>query len=313
MALRRSVLDKADAVVLLHSIFSNEPLLSRRELDRVARSPAPKAVFLGNEYKLMPEKMEFAEAANASLVVSQLSSPDALALYRERLRCAVVGIPNTGFDPDVFAPTSPPLARPIAVGYRGFANPLYLGHDERTEIAARVGAAARARGLVTDISLDAADRFDEAGWAAFLNSCRGQIGSEAGADYFELTDVTRDRVRAYERAYPGASLPEIRAACFEDGRSVVSGRALSGRIVEAAATKTAQILLEGEYGGFFRPGEHYVPLRHDFSNVEEALDRLCDDAECIRIADAAYEVARAELTYEHLLDRFHDALVEVIG
>jgi len=205
----RRRLDRADAIVMLHSVFSNECMLSPALTRVLASVSTPKVFFIGNEYKLMPEKMRFAESVGVSLLVSQLTSPAAHALYRARLACEVVGIPNTGFDPTLFASRTRFSSRPVDIGYRSFASPLYLGHDERRELAARVAETAERHGLSTDISLATADRFDEAGWAGFLNRCRGQIGTEAGGDLFELTDETRNRVNAYLDSRPAATFAEI--------------------------------------------------------------------------------------------------------
>ncbi len=307
IALRR----RFDAVVALHSSFSNEQNLGGRLLERIGSLSQPKAWFVGNEYKLMPEKIAFAERLGVALLVSQLHDPKAHDLYRERLRCEVAAIPSGGLDKELFAPRTQWAGRSVDIGYRAQESPLYLGHAERRELAERVAVAAARHGLAADISLDPADRFDERGWAAFLDRCRAQLGSEAGGDFFELTDATRHRVNAYLEERPEATIDEVRARFFAE-LPTVSGRALSGRIVEAAGTKTVQILLEGEYGGYFQPDVHYIPLRKDFANVDEALGGLRDEAECRRLADAAYEVASAELTYERLIGRFHAALAALL-
>ena len=303
---------RIDAFVILHSVFSNGCYLTGRLFRRVATLPQPKAYFVGNEYKLMPEKIEFCERLGVSLVVSQLSSPDAHDLYRARLGCRVAAIPSGGLDAEVFAPRTPSEQREVDLGYRAYDSPIYLGHRERRALAEQVGESARRRGLRVDVSLDGADRFDEPGWADFLDRCRAQLGSEAGADFFELTDETRNRVNAWVEEHPDASDEEVLERFFRDRKGWVSGRALSGRVVEAAGTKTAQLLLEGEYGGWFRPDEHYVSLRKDFSNLDEAFDRLDDRAAVARMTEAAYEVALSELTYERLIDRFHDALAPLV-
>jgi hypothetical protein len=298
---------------MLHSVFSNECTLPPPLLGIVARARTPKVFFIGNEYKLMPEKMRFAEDTGVSLLVSQLLSPEAHALYRERLGCEVVGIPNTGFDPGIFTPRVAAADRPIDIGYRSFASPLYLGHDERRELAARVGTAAAQRGLSTDISLEPSERFDERGWAGFLNRCRAQIGTEAGGDYLELTDETRHRVNEYLEAQPGATFADVYGRFFADRGPGVSGRALSGRVIEAAATKTVQLLLEGEYGGLFLPDVHYIPVQKDFANLDEALDRLGDQAASARLVDNAYELVHRELSYVRLIDRLQLALEKVVA
>lgn len=302
-----------DVVLLLHSVFSNEQLLAGRLLSTLRRLDVPKVFFIGNEYKSMPDKLAFAEGLDVALLVSQLTSEPALELYRRRLGRPVVGIPNTGLDLELFAPRTSAAERPIDLGYRAFDSPPYLGHRERRAIADAFLAAAPRRGLAVDISLDPADRFTEPEWAAFLNRCKGQLGTEAGGDFFELTDETRDRVNAHLLERPDASFDEIWERYFAGYRDPVSGRALSGRIVEAAGTMTAQILIRGDYGGLFRPDVHYIPLERDFSNLDEALDAFEDERRRVEIAENAYELARTELTWERLTERLHGALREVLA
>jgi hypothetical protein len=302
---------RGDAIVILHSVFSNTQQLGGRLLEAVARRQEPKAFFIGNEYKAMPEKMQFCEALALSLLVSQSSSPAVHALYRERLGCSVTGIPNTGLDLSLFAPSCPAEARPIDLGYRADVSPNYLGHNERVEMADYFRRHAARFGVVVDISLDRKDRFDEAGWAGFLNRCKGQLGTEAGGDYFELTDATRLAVLAYEREHPSPSFQDIRRRFFDGYRNPVPLRVLSGRHVEAAGTGTVQILFDGYYDGYFKPDEHYIPLRKDFSNAEEAVRQFRDAAYSGRIAGNARALAKRELTYERLIDRFSEALAAV--
>lgn len=302
-----------DTVVLLHSVFSNACALTGWTFDAIRSNPAPKVFFIGNEYKLMPEKMAFCEALGLRLLVTQSHSDRVQSLYRERLGCAVVEIPNTGWDPDIFKSERPRADRPIDLGYRSLASPLYLGHNERVETIEAFRAAAMRQGLSVDLSLRAEDRFDERGWAAFLNSCKGQLGTEAGGDYFELTDETRRRVNTYLQTHPGAPIEEIREHFFRDYRDPVPIRILSSRNVEAAATRTVQLLLEGEYGGYFRPGVHYIEVKRDYSNVDDAIRQLKDAALCDEISDRAFQLVSEQLTFPRLVDRFDASLRLMLG
>lgn len=301
-----------DLVVVLHSVFSNARLLGPRLTERLRRHAAPKVYFIGNEYKLMPEKMAFCEELGVAMLVSQSLSPEVHELYRRRLGCAVTGIPNTGLDPELFFPGNDPASRPIDLGYRAIDAPIYLGHRERRDIAEFFTANAAKYGVRVDISLDPRDRLDEKGWAAFLNRCKGQLGSEAGGDYFDLEDRTRQAVNAYCDANPAASFDEVKARFFPPVYPVVPLRILSGRHVEAAGTKTAQVLLEGHYDGLFTAGEHYIPMRHDFSDADEAMRQFADAGVRARVAEQAYQFARSELTYDRLVQRFHDAVAPVV-
>ena len=303
---------RGDAVVLLHSVFSNSCLTPDWLIDRLARMPQPKAFFIGNEYKLMPQKMAFCERLGLRLLVSQSLSPDVHRLYRERLGCSVTGISNTGLDDTQFTPLVPVADRPIDLGYRADVAPAYLGHQERTSLAEFFTDNAERFRLRMDISLKPQDRFDERGWAAFLNRCKGQIGSEAGGDYFDLDDRVRLRTIAYQESHPDASFEQIFEHCLRDERGAIPLRILSGRNVEAAGTGTAQVLFEGRYDGIFVADEHYIPLKKDFSNADEAVAKFRDPVFRERIAANALALARDQLTYASLIGRFQAALAPLL-
>lgn len=54
---------------------------------------------------------------------------------------------------------------------------------------------------------------------------------------------------------------------------------ISPRVFEAIAAGTGLILYEGSYSGVVQPNEHYIPLRKDFSNIDDVFARLADDTE----------------------------------
>jgi hypothetical protein len=299
---------RGDAIVLLHSVFSNGCFMPGWLTDVLARLPQPKVFFIGNEYKLMPQKMAFCERLRLTLLVSQSLAPQVHRLYRERLACAVTGISNTGLDLTRFRPVVPVDERPIDIGYRADDAAFYLGHQERRTIAEFFTANAARYGLTVDISLRSEDRFAEDGWASFLNQCKGQLGSEAGGDYFDLDDAVRLRAIAYGATHPGASFEEVFDHCLRDEQRAIPLRILSGRNVEAAGTRTAQILFEGHYSGFFVADEHYIPLKKDFSNADEAVAKFRDPGIRDYVAGNALSVVREELTYDRLLGRFRDVL-----
>lgn len=299
---------KYDAIVLLHSVFSNQQNLRGVLYWALAACRVPKAYFIGNEYKLMPEKMRFCRQLDISLLVTQSNDERVLSLYREALGCAVACVPNTGIDPGVFQPQCRLDERPIDIGYRSYASTWYLGNNEKTEIANYFSGNVDRFGIKIDISLDPAQRFDAAGYAAFLNRCRGQAGTEAGGDFFELTDWTRLRVNAYANSHPDASWSEIKQLYFDDYGPSVPMRIISGRQVEAAACKTVQILFDGRYNGYFQPDVHFIPLRKDFTNVDDVMSKLRDADHCSRLVENAFNVVMAELTYDCLTKKFRQAL-----
>ena len=70
---------------------------------------------------------------------------------------------------------------------------------------------------------------------------------------------------AYEAEHPDATFEDIHRRFFADYGPSVPIRIISGRQIEAAGTRTVQILFEGRYDGYFLPDVHYIPLKKDFS------------------------------------------------
>jgi hypothetical protein len=122
----------------------------------------------------------------------------------------------------------------------------------------------------------------------------------------------RLRTIAYQASHSDASFEEIFENCLRDERRAIPLRILSGRNVEAAGTGTAQVLLEGKYDGIFVADEHYIPLKKDFSNADEAVAKFRDPGFRGRIAANALALARDQLTYAALIGRFRAALAPLL-
>ena len=277
-------------------------------MDAICAASQPKALFLGNEYKLMPEKMEFCDSLGVGLLVSQSSFPPIHELYRERLGCSVIGMPNGGLDQSLFYPTIPLTQRPTDIGFRAHESPLYLGHDDKRRLAGYVLKHSTSYGLTVDISLDPNARYSEHGWADFLNRCKAQLGAEAGGNYFELTDKTRKLVNNHLGENPNTSWEEIFRVFFKHYQNPIDGRMIASRHIEAAGTKTVQILFEGHYNGYLEPDVHYIPLKNDFSNFDQVVQKFRDETYCRAIVENAYELAVQELTYQKLIDKLYESL-----
>ena len=48
-----------------------------------------------------------------------------------------------------------------------------------------------------------------------------------------------------------------------------------------------------------RPGEHYIPVKRDLSNVDEAVREFKDEGRRRAIAEQAYEYVMSGHTYAH--------------
>jgi hypothetical protein len=166
--------------------------------------------------------------------------------------------------------------RRVDIGYRAYDAPAWLGRHGmlKAKIADVFREAAAQRKLVCDISTRASDTFLGDAWYEFLLRCKYMIGVEGGASLLDRDGSIRARTDAYTRTHPTAGFDEIEAACFPEEDGKLDLFAISPRHLEACATRTCQVLLEGEYNGILRPGDHYIEVRQDFSNLPDVLNAI---------------------------------------
>lgn len=201
--------------------------------------------------------------------------------------------------------TSGQAERPITVGYRAARLWPALGRHGRlkTEIATRFTEAGAARAMKLDIATGSAATIRGDDWYGFLASCKYTLGVEGGASVHDPDGSLQAATVRYLADHPQASFSEVEASCFPDADGAIDYVAISPRHLEACATRTAQVLVEGHYNGILRPGEHYIELRRDFSNLDEVLDLIESDEQRARLTEAAYRdvVASGAYTYERLV------------
>ncbi len=147
---------------------------------------------------------------------------------------------------------------------------------------------APAHGLSCDISTRAQETILGDAWLEFLGSARTTVGAESGVSVLSRRGEVRDRVLELLEEDPNLSFDAVSArmpAGWDDYRFF----AVSPRHLEAVTTKTAQILVEGRYSGVLEPDRHYIPLKRDFSNLDEALESAREPAVLEQLAEQAYE------------------------
>ncbi|MBK7546044.1 MAG: glycosyltransferase family 1 protein [Elusimicrobia bacterium] len=289
-------LKEADLVVALHSAVGDHLGVMRRIGRFLQGRRGPAIALFGNEYNLMDEKIDFARRAGVDFIGSQLPPAAAAQLYAGLPRVRVLHAP-AALNPDVYRP-GPSGPRPVDLGFRGQAYPLFVGDVERTDAVNALSDAARRAGLAVDVRFAPLER---GGWSDFLAGCAGIPGAESGTYFLEPDSKLLARAQAYCRRRPAATWPEVRERFFTGARKI-NGKAISSRHFEPLGTKTCQVLLEGEYNGILKPMEHYIPVRKDLSNVDEAVALLADPAVRARITETAHAFARAGHTYLKRVD-----------
>ena len=130
-------------------------------------------------------------------------------------------------------------------------------------------------------------------------------GIEGGSSIIDWDGSLYKQVNSYIKANPTASFNEVEASCIPIGKDgEINVVALSPRHLEACATKTCQVLIEGEYNNVLVPGKHYLCLKKDFSNLEQIFLIIKEDKLRAQIVENAFNdiVLSGKFNYQYLVN-----------
>lgn len=208
--------------------------------------------------------------------------------------------------------TTPLDRRPITIGYRGRNIGARYGELGfwKYELGRRMKALCFERGIRCDIEVTEESRIHGESWYAFVESCRTMLGSESGSNVFDFDGSIERKYETLRRTRSGLSYEEFRPFVAEHDRDIDMGQ-ISPRVFEAAALQTPMILLTGHYSGLIQPGEHYIELKKDFSNVEDVLRQVADIPALQAVASRAHRdlIASGIYSYRRFM-KLVDSVIE---
>lgn len=196
--------------------------------------------------------------------------------------------------------------RPILIGYRGRKLPYWYGGlgQEKLIIGVKVKEYCDEHNIAVDIEWDDAKRIYGESWYKFLISCRATLGTESGSNVFDYEGKIRAKIEKMMLDKPSLTFEDIQSeiASYE----TIKMNQVSPKIFEAILFKTALILFEGEYSNILTPDVHYIVLKKDFSNLDEVVSKVQDDAYVDQMTDKAYAdiVLSKNFTYEKFIANF---------
>jgi hypothetical protein len=300
-----------DVVVIHYTIFVlSDNYLAPWFREQVAAFEGLKVQFIQDEYRQVDAVAERARELGINVLFSSVPAEAVPDVYGPRLPGVDVVCTLTGYVPaDLERRPRPPLAgRPLDVVYRGRSIPYWLGRlgQEKILIGREFLERAASTDLRCDIAWTEAERIYGEEWYGFLGSSRTTLGTESGASIVDFDGSLQARTDDYLRAHPAATFEEVERellAPFE-GNAVI--QTISPRVFEAAALGTAMVNFTGRYSDAIEPWTHYVPLEKDFSNFEEVVSAVSDDAVLEPIAARAHAdlVASGDYSLRRFVEGF---------
>jgi hypothetical protein len=287
-----------DLVVVSHVAIGDDMTIMPRAAAALARRKCPIIVFIGNEYDLLDEKIAFIQQVRADRVCSQLPVEAAKYLYKGIDACRILSTPHA-LNPQAYRPPASET-RNVDLGFVGDIYWPFIGDQERSKLIWHFERQGARYGLRCDIRAGRSDRLPRTEWAKFLQGTKGLIGAESGTYYLNERGKLLTRARDYNlQENQNATFKEVYDRFFASVEPGVSGKSVSSRHFEPIGTKTCQILLEGDYNGVLTAGEHYIPVKRDLSNVDDAVREFKDEGRRRAIAEQAYEHVMSSHTYAH--------------
>jgi hypothetical protein len=117
------------------------------------------------------------------------------------------------------------------------------------------------------------------------------------------------KVSYYSDIYEKLDFNETYERFFKDTlRCPVYSKAISSRHFDAAGTKTCQIMLEGRFNDILKADEHYIALKHDYSNIESVMERFGNIPYREAMVDRTYEYIMDQHTYRHRVDSVRELI-----
>lgn len=286
-----------ELIIILHSAAGDSMSLLLKMINSFNRRRGKIIMFIGNEYSLLAEKIRFIRSVEAEYVCSQLPLETARWLYADAVNSHILSMPHA-LNPKLYYPNRN-TQRTIDIGFIGALYDRVIGDMERTKLIQFFQVHGTDLGLVCDIRTQNIPRSE---WAKFLNKCKGTVGAESGTYYLDRTGHAIANAKAYLKAHPDAIFEEIFERCFMNCSNVVSGKTISSRHFEPIGTKTCQVLVEGQYNGILLADKHYISIKKDLSNIDDAINRFKDNEYRKTMVERSYEYVTTEHTYRKRIE-----------
>jgi hypothetical protein len=238
---------------------------------------------------------EWLDELGVTVIGSNFDAAARAPLYPKKAETATFLEVLTGYIDQAAAAYCGQRARPLgerstAIVYRAQKLPYWFGSNGQLKhrIADEVARRAPRHGLTLDISVRPEDTIFGSGWLDFLMSGRAVIGSESGSSALDRRGEMQARIRELLSRNPSLTFEQVDAQ-MPPGWDSYAFFAISPRHLEAVVTRTAQLLVRGRYSGVLVPERHYIPIRRDFADLDEALARVNNLDALQEMADLAYE------------------------
>jgi len=315
----QKILNQFDCLIVHYSIsFLSDRYVSRTTLERIREFSGLKVAFLQDEYRRVNFMCLNLKYAGIHLIYSCAPLEVAQKMYASLRPSVEIRTTLTGYVCERWEKTKIKefSNREIDVGYRARKCPFFLGKKgyDKYLIGEEFLRNSQGLGLRTDISSKEKDRLYGNAWIEFLQNCKATLGTDSGSSIIDFNGETEYNLSLYQAMHPFTKFANVPPKYLElDGKLEI--QVISPRCFEAAALGTALILFPGNYSGILRPFDHYLPLKKDFSNLQEVLGILKSESQAKEMIARARKdlIDSGKYSYSTFIDEVDDTLDQIVA
>lgn len=251
----------------------------------------PKLMFIQDEYDTTSTTLDWIERLGIDTLFTNVPPEGRDKIYPRSRFPQLTLLPTlTGYvpeDPLIESFVTPLEERSVMIGYRGRRLPHHYGAlgYEKYRIGVEMKRIAEERGLAADIEVDDSKRIYGRDWYRFMGSVRATLGTESGANVFDF-DGSLAKLAAEHR---DMHFQEFAEKYLVPHEGLVKMNQISPKIFEAIRLRTALILFEGNYSDAIKADRHFIPLKKDFSNIDDVLRKLSNLDYVRKLTQRAYD------------------------
>ena len=308
-------LERFKLVILHYSLFNAIPLV--RLTQSLDCSDQVTIGFFQDENQNCAIRNEYIDALEIDAIYTCLTPKDFEIVYGARKSVKRISTSLTGYVDDSLIQIGKEYYinrkdRLIDIGYRARELPYFMGKgaQEKTTIGHDIALLLKGSGLVLDIETNESNRLYGSDWDAFIANCKSMIGVEAGTSTFDLDGSIKKECEEFISKNPDSNFEEIQNAVLFKYEDQIFYRTISPRVFECAAFRVLMIMYEGHYSGVLKPNVHYVSLKKDYSNFDEALATAKDPTRSSQIIENAYRdlIESKSYSYIKFISSFDDEI-----
>jgi len=304
-------------VILHYSLFSSadyplsQAFLSYLDTCRTSR----KIAFFQDEYYACKKRFHFINTHNIDTIYTLLEPSNYENVYKkyttaQNIKTVLPGYVGNHLLKWINTQPNDHQNRSIDIGYRARRLEFYVGKggQEKSFIAEEFIRRSVSKDLNLDISTCDRDRKEGSTWYEFLANIKATLGVESGVSVFDTSDTVYSACKKALERNPKLSFTEVHDRILKLYEDRIYYRTISPRHFEAAGLNVCQILFEGDYSGVMKPNLHYIPLKKDFSNFDEVIERFKQESTRDQITKQAFTdlIASNNYSYAAFMKSFDD-------